>query len=112
MDIQVEHRAPATVVRIAGNVDGITAEKLLSELQAHVGEGHIRLVGDLSGVQYTSSAGLRALLAVLREARRNGGDLRLASVNPSVLKILDLSGFTTILKVYGDVDSAVASFAT
>ena len=111
MDIQVEHRAPATVVRIIGNVDGLTAEKLLAEFQARVGEGHVRLVADLSGVNYTSSAGLRALLAVLREARRGGGDLRLAAVHPPVLKILELSGFTSILKLYDDVDGAVASFA-
>jgi anti-anti-sigma factor len=111
MEIQVEHRAPATVVRIIGNVDGLTAETLLSELQAAVGKGHIRLVGDLSGVKYTSSAGLRALLSVLRDARSGGGDLRLAAVHAPVLKILELSGFTSILKVFGDVDAAVASYS-
>ena len=111
MEIVVEHRAPATVVRIVGNVDGLTAETLLAELQARVGEGHVRLVGDLSGVQYTSSAGLRALLSVLRDARRGGGDLRLAAVHAPVLKILELSGFTTILKLYDDVDGAVASYS-
>jgi anti-anti-sigma factor len=111
MEILVEHRALVTVVRIIGNVDGLTAETLLAELQARVGEGHVRLVGDLSGVSYTSSAGLRALLAVLREARRGGGDLRLAAVHGPVLKILELSGFTSILKVFGDVDGAVASYS-
>jgi len=111
MEIQVEYREAATVVRIVGNVDGLTAETLLAELQARVGEGHVRLVGDLSEVEYTSSAGLRALLSVLRDARRGGGDLRLAAVHPPVLKILELSGFTTILKLYDDVDGAVASFA-
>lgn len=111
MQIEVEQRAPVTVVRIVGDVDGMTAETLLTELQARVGEGHIRLVGDLSGVKYTSSAGLRALLAVLRDARRSGGDLRLAAVHAPVLKVLELSGFTTILKLYDDVDGAVASYS-
>ena len=64
-----------------------------------------------SGVKYTSSAGLRALLAVLRDARRGGGDLRLAAVDAPVLKILELSGFTAILKLYDDVDGAVASYS-
>jgi anti-sigma B factor antagonist len=111
MEIEVEHRAPVTVVRIIGNVDGLTAETLLAELQARVGEGHIHLVGDLSGVKYTSSAGLRAMLSVLRDARSGGGDLRLAAVHAPVLKILELSGFTSILKVFGDVDAAVASYS-
>jgi len=32
-------------------------------------------------------------------------------VHAPVLKILELSGFTSILKLYPDVDAAVASFA-
>jgi anti-sigma B factor antagonist len=62
-------------------------------------------------VLYTSSAGLRALLATVKDARSRGGDLRLAAVNPAVRKVLDLSGFTSILKVYDEVDEAVASYA-
>jgi anti-sigma B factor antagonist len=111
MEIMVEHRAPVTVVRIVGDVDGITADKLLAELQSRVGQGHVQLVGDLSGVKYTSSAGLRAMLAIVRDARRGGGDLRLAAVQLPVRKVLELSGFTTILKLYDDVDGAVASYS-
>lgn len=111
MEIQIEPYAPATVVRIIGSVDGLTAESLLTQLRALVAEGNVQLVGDLSGVSYTSSAGLRSLLAIVRDARSAGGDLRLAAVHPPVLKILELSGFTTILKVFDDVSSAVASYS-
>jgi len=85
MDIVVEQRAPTTVVRITGSVDGLT-------------------------VSYTSSAGLRALLATVKQARSAGGDFRLAGVLPPVHKVLEMSGFTTILKLYTDVDGAVASY--
>ena len=56
--------------------------------------------------------GLRALLTTLKDARRNGGDFRIAGVQPAVLRVLELSGFTSILKLYGDVGAAVASFDT
>jgi anti-sigma B factor antagonist len=36
--------------------------------------------------------------------------MRLGAVQPQVLKVLDLAGFTGILKVYPDVAAAVASF--
>lgn len=111
MDIEIDVRAAAAVVAIRGSVDGLTAETLLSTLQAQVEAGHVRLVADLSGVDYTSSAGLRALLATVKEARRRGGDLRLAEVTPNVRKVLDLSGFTSILKLFDDVDAAVNSYA-
>lgn len=111
MELQIEQSATATIVRIVGSVDGLTAESLLTNFQALIAKGSVQLVGDLARVNYTSSAGLRSLLAVLREARSAGGDLRLAAVHPPVLKILELSGFTSILKVFDDVDSAVNSYS-
>jgi len=110
MDIIVEQRPPTTVVRIVGSVDGITAEALMATLQLQIDAGNTRLIADLSGVEYTSSAGLRALLATVKQARQHGGDFRLAAVHAPVHKVLEMSGFTTILKLYADVDLAVASF--
>ncbi len=111
MQLSTENVGPAVVVRITGSVDSLTADTLLTALRSEVEAGNIRLVGDFGGVDYTSSAGLRALLATVKEARQKGGDFRLAAVQPAVHKVLELSGFTSILKLYNDVDTAVASFA-
>lgn len=110
MDIVVEQHAPTTVVRISGSVDGLTADTLMATLQQQIDAGNTRLVADLSGVSYTSSAGLRALLATVKQARSAGGDFRLAGVLPPVQKVLEMSGFTSIIKLYPDVDVAVASY--
>jgi anti-sigma B factor antagonist len=110
MDVLVEQRERTTVVAIVGSVDGMTAGALVASFRQQVAEGHVRIVGDLSGVDYTSSAGLRALLETVKETRQRGGDLRLAAVQPDVLRVLDLAGFTGILKVFSDVDAAIASF--
>ncbi len=68
------------------------------------------LVADFSKVDYISSAGLRVLLATLKETRRIGGDLRLANVQEFVNKVLKISGFVSILKIFPDTDSAIESF--
>ena len=99
-----------TIAAISGSVDSLTAEHLMAALGKAVSEQRVRLVADFSEVVYTSSAGRRALLATLKDARRQGGDFRLAGVQPGVLRVLELSGFTSFLKLYGDVGSAVASF--
>lgn len=111
MEVQARDAGLVTVVSICGSVDSLTAESLATKLGEQLGMGKTQIVADLSGVDYTSSAGLRALLASMKEARQRGGDFRLAAVQPDVRRVLDLSGFTSILKVYGDVESAVASFA-
>lgn len=110
MEIRISESGSATVVHIQGSVDGLTAETLQSALSAEVKNGHVRLVADFSGVVYTSSAGLRVLLATVKETRQKGGDFRVAAVSPDVRKVLDISGFTSILKLFPDVETAAASF--
>ena len=110
MELKFEDRSNVTVVAITGSVDGLTADQLLEAMEGQVRGGKTRLVADFAAVNYTSSAGLRALLATMKQARQKGGDLRLAGVQPDVKRVLDLSGFTSILKLYGDVASAIASY--
>ncbi|MEO9079602.1 MAG: STAS domain-containing protein [Rhodanobacter sp.] len=111
MIIETNQREQVTVVCVTGSVDGMTAPALTAELHACVTAGNIYLVADLSGVDYTSSVGLRTLLAIMKETRQKGGDLRLSRVTPNVLKVLELSGFTSIMRLYEDVDAAVNSYA-
>lgn len=111
LTIEIVPHEHATVARVVGNVDTITADDLLASLRTAISEGHAKLVGDLSQVGYTSSAGLRALLGAMKEARRSGGDLRLAAVGEKVHKVLQLSGFTSILRLYPDTPAALASYA-
>ena len=111
MEISVHDQNDVTVVAISGSVDGLTADGLAGALGQQVRNGRIRLVADFTNVDYTSSAGLRALLGTMKEARSSGGDFRLAGVRADVHRVLELSGFTSILKLYSDVDAAVASYA-
>jgi anti-anti-sigma factor len=110
METSVKDEGPVTVVTITGSIDGLTAGGLQSDLEAQLKGGKTKLVLDLAGVEYTSSAGLRTLLAVMKEARRAGGDFRLAAVRPDVNRVLELSGFTSILKLFAGTGEAVASY--
>ena len=110
MEIEMHTWSGITVVGIRGSVDGLTADELMRAFSDRVSEGATRLVADCSALVYTSSAGLRSLLSAVKLARQHGGDLRLAAIQPPVLRVLDLSGFTGILKYYPDVGAAVVSF--
>ena len=111
MNVEFGSRGGISIVTITGSIDSLTSELLLEQLHAHVADGHVHLVADFSGVDYTSSAGLRVLLSTIKQTRRGGGDLRMAMVTPGVLKVLELSGFTTIIRFYDGIDTAVASYA-
>ena len=111
MDIQKDQRDQVVVVSITGSIDAFTASEVTNYLSAEISAGHNRVVADLSHVDYISSAGLRAILSALKETRQMGGDFRLAGAQPNVSKLLHISGFVSIIKIFSTVDDAVASFA-
>lgn len=112
MEVTLTERDNATIVKITGSVDSLNAEQLSATFAPSIAQGRVRLVADFSSVNYTSSAGLRSLLGAVKDSRRNGGDLRIAGLQPQVGRVLELSGFTGIIKVFPDVDAAVASYAS
>jgi anti-sigma B factor antagonist len=111
MEITSRTENGVTVVAVTGSVDALTSEKMLAAFMAELKKGMTLLVADLSGVDYTSSAGLRCLLTVQKEIRQKGGDFRLAGVQPNVFKVLKLSGFTNIIKMHDTAEDAVASLS-
>jgi anti-anti-sigma factor len=110
MDFSVAKYEQVTVVSVVGSIDALTAGEVTEFLSQQVSQGEINLVVDLAKVDYVSSAGLRTILATLKEARLRGGDVRLAGAQPNVYKVLQMSGFTNILKSFDDSVAAVASF--
>ena len=110
MNISAEQHGPVTVVTVAGSLDALTAPGLTEFFSQQIQSDNAKLIADLSQLEYTSSAGLRVLLAAVKEARQQGGDLRLAAVTPQVSKVLAMSGFTNILKIYPDQPSAISSY--
>jgi len=111
MDIQARQVDGVTVLSLVGSIDALTAPKITEFIQGQITKGNIKLVADFQGVDYTSSAGLRVLLGAIKDTRAQSGDMRLAGVQPDVFKVLNLSGFTNILKLFPGVDAAVASYA-
>jgi anti-sigma B factor antagonist len=112
MNTDVKQENNGTIIAVSGSVDALTAPELSKILLDQIADGHVNLVVSLVGVEFMSSAGLRTLLGAVKEARSNGGDLRIASVNPGVDKVLKMSGFHTIAKVFASPDEAISSFGS
>lgn len=112
MEFRVDNQDHATSIGIVGSIDALTADEVEQVLQNQIDEGKLHLVIDMAEVDYVSSAGLRVFLTALKYVRRSDGDLRLACAQPSVSRMLNMSGFTSIIKFFDTVDEAMASFAS
>jgi anti-sigma B factor antagonist len=111
MEIITKELKRVQLVSVSGRVDHESAPKLEQILNELIDAGQYRIVLDMGGVNYISSAGLRVLVGGRKAVRRwNRGDLRLASLQPLVRETFELVGFTRIFDIYDDTVEAVGSF--
>lgn len=76
---------------------------LLTELAT---TGHPRIVVDLAETTFLDSSGLGALIAGLKSARQQGGDLRIARPSAPVVMVLQMTNMDKVLRARDDVDHA------
>jgi anti-sigma B factor antagonist len=110
MKIEVQSLKRVELVTVSGRIDSSNANEFDDALKNLTDNGEYQLVLNMAGVEYTSSAGLRALVAALRECKKHNGDLRISSPSDKVSEVLDLAGLTSLFQVYDDDTSAVGSF--
>jgi len=112
MDVSTTHYKNCDLVTVTGRIDSQTAPKLAEELEIITDAGRHKIVLDLSGVEYMSSAGLRVLINAQKTAKRHShsrGGLVLAQVPERVYEALDLAGFVPLFKFSDNVTEAVGN---
>ena len=110
MEISTKEMKRVSLVTVSGRVDSATAPDFDKALQTLIQANRNQIVVDLKGVDYMSSAGIRALVSALKAAKGGGGDLCIAQPSARVRDVLDLAGLNTIFAVYEDLIEAVGSF--
>lgn len=109
MEISIT-KGTVDVIAIKGTIDALTAAQVIQAFNEHIHDGHPNVIADFANVEFMSSAGLRAILASVKEARAAGGDFRLAAPQAGIDKVLKMAGFHNIVKIFATVDEALASF--
>ena len=130
---QVQGKVPVTVVKLEGQLDGQTYQDLINKAREAYKAGWSDFLVDMSDLTYISSAGLVALHSVALLAKgeelpdtdegwsayRSMGrskeagiqeHMKLLNPRPEVLSVLEMVGFSTVFKIFSDLDEAVKSF--
>ncbi len=94
------------VVCLDGRLDAETSGDLAMKFATLIEQKKRDLIIDMANLEYISSAGLRVVLEVTKKMRMNGGDTYLVNVQEYVKKVLDISGLSTFLRIYGDSQAA------
>ena len=111
MEIATQEFKHCDLITIKGRVDSATAPQLAQALEAANESGKYKLVVDMAGLEYMSSAAFRALLAAQRNSKKyNRGEVVLVNVPDRIREALELAGFTELFKSFDDTLTAVGHF--
>ena len=99
-----------SVLKVSGYLDTTTASELESAVAELVMRRQNKIVVDLSGVNYISSAGWGIFIGEIKDIRHRGGDLKLSGMVGDVYEVFQLLEFHSILEAYPSTDEAISSF--
>jgi anti-sigma B factor antagonist len=107
LGLEVHERDGWTVLSVSGEIDMATAPSLRERLHALLADDKSRLVVDLDDVGFLDSTALGVLVGVLKRARSEGGEVRIASTQPRVRKVFEITRLDSAFDLFDDVDGAV-----
>ncbi|MBN1404691.1 MAG: anti-sigma factor antagonist [Opitutales bacterium] len=95
--ISEERSDEKLVLKLSGRLDAYNSEKLFDCVREHAGAGIKELAFDAEGVEYMSSAGIRALVQSHKHMRAAGGSVHISKASRFVLDALAMSGLSSML---------------
>ncbi|MCY3968234.1 MAG: STAS domain-containing protein [bacterium] len=106
MEFSHDRTGETLVVNASGRVDGSNASDFLDTLQGLFEPGDQKIILDLGGLEYISSAGLRVLLMAAQNLDKEQKSFSICSLTASVGDVFRISGFDQIIQVFPSVESA------
>jgi len=97
------------LVRAQGELDLYAAPEFKRRLAETIESGKTRIVVDLTHAAFMDSTALGVLLGALKRLRVRDGALAVASEQPTILRILDVTGMDQVLDLHPTAAAALAA---
>ena len=97
MTIKLISRETEGELLLEGRMDSKTAPEV-GEIFQQMAERFDRLILNMAGIEYVSSAGLRILTHLHMTMRKKDGELVVKNVNRMVMEVFEITGFVGLVK--------------
>jgi anti-sigma B factor antagonist len=87
------------VLKLAGEIDMLTAARLSSVVNEILAEAPVRIVLDMTGVTFCDSQGLGTIVVLTKKASHSQSVLMLTNVGDFLIRVLDITGLRSALTV-------------
>jgi len=96
------------LIKLDGTLDMNGTYAIEGEFVRRCAGENVRVLVDLSKVNYISSIGIPMLVNTAKSVAKHGGKLALLSPQDSVANILELAGVPLIIPMHHDLDTAIS----
>ena len=107
MEINIKNLEEIKVVELIGDVDASTAPEVQQEILP-LAQPNSKLLLDMSQVPYMSSAGLRVLLSLYRQATAQDGKLVLVGLSEDLQDTMSVTGFLDFFTTGATLEAGLA----
>lgn len=96
------------LIKLAGVLDAEGVGRVERKLAEHCAGENAQVLLDLSEVAFIASIGIRLLVTTAKSVGRYGGRLVILDPSQSVRDILELTGISEIIPMFGNLEEARA----
>ncbi len=99
-----------TLVDVMGVIDTGTTLLLDEKLSSLIRDQYYKIVVNLAGVTYVSSAGWGLFISLLQKTRDHRGDIKLINLTPEVANVFNMLAFSNLISSYPSEEEALEAF--
>jgi anti-anti-sigma factor len=106
MEIVVTNESEVVVFAIRGRLDAVTVPQLEERLNQWFEQAEKKLIFDLDGLEYISSAGLRVFLTTAKKMKARDGKMCMTRLRENVKDVFTISGFIALIPAFDTLGAA------
>jgi anti-anti-sigma factor len=107
----IPDRKNIKLIKISGNLDVINSDPVMQVLEFFLEKNPgVNLLFDMREVQFIDSYGNLVLIKCHMKAKKNGGEVKVFSLNKNIKDIFDIVGISKLIPIFKFYEDALTSF--
>lgn len=99
MNVTISEEGTKALVTLEGRLDTTNADQFQKDIDPLLNGSFSDIEIDCTGMEYTSSQGLRMFLMLQKNATSKGCKMVMKNMKPQVKEVFDITGFSHIISI-------------
>lgn len=105
--IDVKEKESILAVKVNGEIDAYTAPQLREKLFPLSEKEGVKMVVDLSEVNYMDSTGLGVFVGVFKNVRAHNGEFKIVGLSDRLQRLFEITGLADIIDINSQIEGGV-----